>query len=200
MILKLFRSLKFSASHRRAFTLIELLVVIAIIGLLATLSVLALQNARINSRDAKRLADVKQLRSALELYYNDAGRYPTTLEFNSGKIQYYSTSTGTTTYMTQIPLAPTPNDGACSVMENTYAYVPNADNSSYTMNFCIAKQNGDLSGGKLIAWAGGISGGLPSCTPNCSGKTCGDDGCGGSCGSCTGGQQCLANSCVFFHS
>jgi V8-like Glu-specific endopeptidase len=30
----------------------------------------------------------------------------------------------------------------------------------------------------------------PSCTPSCSGKNCGDDGCGGSCGSCTGGATC----------
>jgi hypothetical protein len=32
----------------------------------------------------------------------------------------------------------------------------------------------------------------PPCTPQCSGKTCGSDGCGGSCGPCTGGV-CLAN-------
>ena len=30
----------------------------------------------------------------------------------------------------------------------------------------------------------------PSCSPDCSGKQCGDDGCGGSCGSCGGGQVC----------
>ncbi len=32
-----------------------------------------------------------------------------------------------------------------------------------------------------------------ACTPNCSGKTCGDDGCGGSCGSCPSGQSCSAS-------
>ena len=29
-----------------------------------------------------------------------------------------------------------------------------------------------------------------SCTPNCTGKVCGDDGCGGSCGTCPSGQAC----------
>ena len=141
----------------RAFTLIELLVVIAIIGLLATLSVLALQNARINSRDAKRLADVKQLRSALELYYNDAGHYPTADEFNSGKIEYYTPGVGTSTYMMQIPSAPTPADGSCSNAENTYTYLPDANGSTYVLNFCIAKNNGDLPAGKIIAHPGGLS-------------------------------------------
>jgi hypothetical protein len=30
------------------------------------------------------------------------------------------------------------------------------------------------------------------CTPNCAGKQCGNDGCGGSCGTCTGGYTCDA--------
>ena len=34
------------------------------------------------------------------------------------------------------------------------------------------------------------------CTPNCSGKECGDDGCGGSCGSCSKSQTCQAGQCV----
>ena len=29
-----------------------------------------------------------------------------------------------------------------------------------------------------------------TCTPNCTGKTCGDDGCGGTCGTCSTGQTC----------
>jgi hypothetical protein len=36
-----------------------------------------------------------------------------------------------------------------------------------------------------------------SCMPNCSGKACGSDGCGGSCGSCLGADTCDANGqCV----
>ena len=36
----------------------------------------------------------------------------------------------------------------------------------------------------------------PACTPDCGGKTCGNDGCGGSCGTCDGGTQCLYGKCV----
>ena len=35
----------------------------------------------------------------------------------------------------------------------------------------------------------------PGCTRNCAGKTCGDDGCGGSCGTCSFGT-CNGASCV----
>nr|MCU0680131.1 prepilin-type N-terminal cleavage/methylation domain-containing protein [Planctomycetota bacterium] len=73
-----------------AFTLIELLVVIAIIAIIATLSVLALQSAREKARDAKRIADIKQLRTALELYYNDANGYPPSAFFVSGQTLSYT--------------------------------------------------------------------------------------------------------------
>jgi len=63
--------------NKKGFTLIELLVVIAIIGLLSTLAVVALGNAREKARDAKRLSDLKQLQTALELYYTDQSAYPT---------------------------------------------------------------------------------------------------------------------------
>ena len=35
-----------------------------------------------------------------------------------------------------------------------------------------------------------------SCTPTCAGKVCGDDGCGGSCGSCGPRQLCAQGQCV----
>ena len=61
----------------RGFTLVELLVVIAIIGVLATLLLLQLGGARGKGRDAKRISDIAQLRTALEQYYDDnSGTYP----------------------------------------------------------------------------------------------------------------------------
>jgi hypothetical protein len=35
----------------------------------------------------------------------------------------------------------------------------------------------------------------PTCTPHCGRKRCGDDGCGGSCGSCAAGQFCRTGTC-----
>jgi len=38
--------------------------------------------------------------------------------------------------------------------------------------------------------------GAGPCTPNCEGKECGPDGCGGSCGDCQGGGLCVSYHCV----
>jgi prepilin-type N-terminal cleavage/methylation domain-containing protein len=67
-------------SHARGFTLIELLVVIAIIGILSSIVLASLNSARKKGRDARRLADIKQLQLALELYYDANGQYPTALD------------------------------------------------------------------------------------------------------------------------
>lgn len=61
---------------KKGFTLIELLVVIAIIGLLSSIVMASLNGARKKARDARRIADIKQLQIALEMYYSDKGHYP----------------------------------------------------------------------------------------------------------------------------
>jgi len=60
----------------KGFTLIELLVVVAIIGILASVVLASLNSAREKSRDARRLSDVKQIQTALSLYYDKYGTYP----------------------------------------------------------------------------------------------------------------------------
>jgi prepilin-type N-terminal cleavage/methylation domain-containing protein/uncharacterized protein (TIGR02145 family) len=135
-------------NKNRGFTLIELLVVIAIIGILATLAVVSLQNARKNARDAKRIADVKQIQTALELYFNDVGEYPADV---TSSIAY-----GSSVYMATYPTAPTPADDGCSDEENTYTYTQLDSGSSYTIDFCLGSQTGGLIAGTKQATPGGI--------------------------------------------
>jgi general secretion pathway protein G len=71
----MFKSLKRNSS---AFTLIELLVVVSIIGILISLSLFGIQNSRKSARDAKRKSDLESIRSALEMYKADNGKYPST--------------------------------------------------------------------------------------------------------------------------
>lgn len=70
----------FARTTARGFTLIELLVVIAIIGILSGIVVVGLNDARVSARDARRIADIKNIQVALSLYYNDNGHYPCRLD------------------------------------------------------------------------------------------------------------------------
>jgi len=68
----------FSKSNSGGFTLIELLVVIAIIGVLSSVVLSSLNDARAKARDAYRKASMKQVQTALEMYYNANNAYPST--------------------------------------------------------------------------------------------------------------------------
>lgn len=70
--------IKFYYKKNKGFTLIELLVVIAVIGILAAVIVASLNNARAKSRDNFRKQSLVQTRTALEIYFNTYGTYPST--------------------------------------------------------------------------------------------------------------------------
>lgn len=63
---------------RRAFTLVELLVTIGIIAILASTVVVNVSRSRGKARDARRKADLKAVQTALEVYNDENGSYPST--------------------------------------------------------------------------------------------------------------------------
>ena len=143
--------IKTKVKLKPGFTLIELLVVVAIIGILAGVVLVAVNSARARSRDAKRMADLKQLASALELYFLTNSTYPTLNmavdAYERLEIALAGSFEFTPTYMPMVPIAPIPSDGDCvpyglpgSSNDYLYAGTGGPDISPYyTITFCLGK-------------------------------------------------------------
>jgi len=65
-----------NTKYRQGFTLVEMLIVIAIIAVLSTLILRGIGGALPKSRDARRIGDLRNVQSSLELYYSKQGTYP----------------------------------------------------------------------------------------------------------------------------
>jgi prepilin-type N-terminal cleavage/methylation domain-containing protein len=59
-------------------TLIEILTTISIIVLLTNIVIVMLVQVKIKARDTIRVRDLKELQKALDIYWQDAGKYPLT--------------------------------------------------------------------------------------------------------------------------
>jgi prepilin-type N-terminal cleavage/methylation domain-containing protein len=146
---------------QKGFTLVELLVVISIIGLLSTLAVVSLGSARSRARDARRISDIRQIQTALELYFADQGIYPVatpaiTLGLDNqtdilteNGFENGSSPTGSTVYM---GLVPQNFDNPSAIAD--YEYL-SADGTAYDLSFEL---EGTIAGltGSLTATPAGI--------------------------------------------
>lgn len=128
---------------RKGFTLIELLIVITIIGILSVAFIPQLTGSQFRARDARRIADLQQIATALSLYADDhSGAYPAT----EACIADMTTELGP--YLTNIPDDPLAGNawapGECSTASGGpgagYAYIPMGDASGSATGFLIVAQ------------------------------------------------------------
>ncbi|MDQ5927667.1 MAG: ral secretion pathway protein [Patescibacteria group bacterium] len=130
---------------KKGFTLIELLVVIAIIGILSSVVLASLNTARAKSRDARRLADLQQIKLAAELFFDaNSSEYPADIYAASGSLS--------PDYIGSVPLDPLGDEYAYELASSSTdyclgAYLENTATASSTQSdeSCIASLAGVLT-------------------------------------------------------
>ena len=97
-------------------------------------------------------------------------------------------------------------EGACvGTLKPSFCLIDgvcHTNSEKHTQNPCLECQAGVNSGGwsnvaqgTPCGQAGWVCHEGTCCQPDCAGKNCGENGCGGTCGECVGGVDCVAGVC-----
>lgn len=130
------------------------MVVISIIGLLASIILIALNNARMSGRDALRVAQVKQLGTAIQLYYDKHQAYPNCDTTIGGGDAWCGDCSSAGSGEFKIALQPLVDEGFITQIPQDPI-----NNSCYSYQYYIGSEGnltGESCGGKGIAKYGFI--------------------------------------------
>ena len=75
-----FRIRHSSLTRETGFTLVELLIVISLISILAAMGLVQYRNSVVSSKEAVLRTDLFRMRDAIDQYYADKGKYPSSLD------------------------------------------------------------------------------------------------------------------------
>ncbi len=129
-------------NRKQGFTLIEILIVVAIIAVLASAVLIGLGPVQRQGRDARRISDLRQVQTALELYYSKCGYYPGAAQSASPcsgfqQITAWSDITnalvGSSIGVTQIPNDPTAG--------KSYFYGTSSNGNTYVLGATLEDSN-----------------------------------------------------------
>ena len=123
-------------SNRKGFTLIELLVVLGIIALMLTLAVPRYFPSIDRSKEVILADNLRNMRSVIDQYYGDTGRYPDSLDQLVEK-----------KYLRQLPIDP------ITESSTTWITVPPEDSSKGNVyNIKSGAPGNDRSGKPYLDW------------------------------------------------
>ena len=94
---------------KKGFTLIELLVVIAIIGVLSSVVLASLNTARVKANDAKMQGELRNLSTAIQLYYDKYGVYPPNVNTSDHNIAINLPVLVSEGFIGSLPTSPNPS-------------------------------------------------------------------------------------------
>lgn len=155
-------------SGQSGFTIIELIIVIAIIGLLSAMGMIAIQDAKESARDARRVADLSQLRVALLLYYDDYDSYPPTISGGGTTADIsYNAPVGSIFSTFNNPLVPKYTSQVLLDPMNGnvyyYQYDTNDANGNKSYKLCLVKESVNYTW--RVFYSNGAFTEANSCTP-----------------------------------
>ncbi len=150
---------------KHGFTLIEILVVIVIIGILSAIVTTNFVGARERAQDSQKKSNLRELKTALRLYYVDYHKYP---EYDMG-IYFKGCGINGNTRC--------PTSGTTSFSAGTKTYlekIPSSSNFSFNYYTCSGGDDFRLK----ITLSNASDPDISESQRNCPCATCGDKTCG----------------------